>query len=186
MRTHSPDSPCFASTGAPSGGAGPPARARQIILSSVRNARAAPLAPVRLKARSVMRCKTAPTSSPISRTSRRTVFTEESGFCDNDRRRLGRFLVLALAPGELLSSSSVIGAGDQQVGKEPFFEYLAGTIRKPGKPDASAASVIAPYHLAAAMNETFGFWQVEAKGYGSVDFQTFTGLDGEAIFVEVE
>jgi hypothetical protein len=80
----------------------------------------------------------------------------------------------------------VVGAGDQQVGKEPFFEYLAGTIRKPGKPDASAASVIAPYHLAAAMNETFGFWQVEAKGYGSVDFQTFAGLDGEAIFVQVE
>src|ERR1700687_6314017 len=80
----------------------------------------------------------------------------------------------------------MVGAGDQQVGKEPLLEYLPGAFRKSRKPDTSAASVIAPYHLAAAMNETFGFWQVEAKGYGSVDFQTFTGLDGEAIFVEVE
>ena len=80
----------------------------------------------------------------------------------------------------------MVGAGDQQVGKEPFFEYLPGTIRKPGKPDTSAASVIAPYHLATAMNEAFGFWQIEAKSHGTVDFQAFTGLDGEAIFMQVE
>jgi hypothetical protein len=36
------------------------------------------------------------------------------------------------------------------------------------------------------MNKTFGFWQIETKVYSSVDFQTFTGLDGEAIFVQVE
>jgi hypothetical protein len=36
------------------------------------------------------------------------------------------------------------------------------------------------------MNETLGFWQIEAKRYGSVDFQAFAGLDGEAVFVQVE
>src|SRR6202158_1662901 len=80
----------------------------------------------------------------------------------------------------------MVGAGDQQVGKEQFLEYLPGTFRKSRKPDTSAASVVAPYHLATAMNETFGFWQIETKVYSSVDFQAFTGLDGEAIFVQVE
>ena len=77
LRTHSPDNPWFTSTGAPSGGAGSPVRARQIILSSVSSAKAAPVAPVRFKARPVMSCKTASTSSPISRSSRRTASTGE-------------------------------------------------------------------------------------------------------------
>src|SRR5260221_11605481 len=80
----------------------------------------------------------------------------------------------------------MVGAGDQQVGKEPFFEDLTRTLRKTGKPDTSAAGVIAPYHLRTAMNETFGFRKVETKAYSAVDFESFTGLDGEAIFMHIE
>jgi hypothetical protein len=36
------------------------------------------------------------------------------------------------------------------------------------------------------MNVTFGFRQIEAKRYGPVHFQAFTGLDGEALFVQIE
>jgi hypothetical protein len=80
----------------------------------------------------------------------------------------------------------MVGAGDQQVGKEPFFEDLTRTLRKTGKPDTSAASVIAPYHLRTGMNETFGFRKIETEVYSSVDFESFTGLDGEAIFMHIE
>jgi hypothetical protein len=63
---------------------------------------------------------------------------------------------------------------------------LPGTLGEPGKPDASAARVIAPHYLATAMNVTLGFRQIEAKRYGPVHLQPFTGLDGEALFVQVE
>jgi hypothetical protein len=36
------------------------------------------------------------------------------------------------------------------------------------------------------MYVTFGFRQIEAKRYGPVHLQPFTGLDGEALFVQVE
>jgi hypothetical protein len=36
------------------------------------------------------------------------------------------------------------------------------------------------------MNVTLGFRKIEAKGYSAVDLQRLTGLDGEALFVQIE
>jgi hypothetical protein len=71
----------------------------------------------------------------------------------------------------------------------PFLKscgYVAGTLRKRGKLDTSAARFIAPDHLATAVNVSFCFRQIEAQGYGPVHFQRFTGLDSEAVFVPIE
>jgi len=67
------------SRGAPNGGAGSPVRTRQVIWSPVKNARAAPLDSVRLRAQSAMNWRTAATSFPRSRTLRRTVSIAASG-----------------------------------------------------------------------------------------------------------
>jgi hypothetical protein len=36
------------------------------------------------------------------------------------------------------------------------------------------------------MNETFGFREIKTKRDASIHFQAFAGLDGEAVFVQVE
>jgi hypothetical protein len=76
--------------------------------------------------------------------------------------------------------------GDQQISQEPFFQYSPRTWRKGAESNASAASVVAPDDLAAAVNVTLGFGEIEAKRDGSTNFEAFAGLNGEALFVQIE
>ena len=94
--------------------------------------------------------------------------------------------MLLLAARALLGARGVVGTANQEVGKKPLFQYLPGSVGKAGKADTCASSVIAPDHVATAMNEASCLRQIEAKRHGTVHFQGFSGLNCEAIFVQVE
>ena len=97
LRTHSPDNPSRDPGGAERRGAGSPARTRQIIWSPAKNAKAAPLDPVRPRACPAMSRKTAARLFPSSRTLPRTASTEASARYQRRRRQLHE--IDATAPG---------------------------------------------------------------------------------------
>jgi len=205
LRTHSPERPCLVSRGAPNGGAGSPVRTRQVIWSPVKNARAAPLDSVRLRAQSAMNWRTAATSFPRSRTLRRTVSIAASVRFQPRWRQprwiqataTARALLLSLSfPRSLLGSFPVtrelpgsgltVRASDQQVVEKPFLQNFLGIFGERREADPATARVIAPDDLATAMDVAFRFRQIEAERDGPIHFQALAGLDGEPMFVEVE
>ena len=76
--------------------------------------------------------------------------------------------------------------GDQQISEEPLFQDLPRTVGERAEPNASAAALVAPYNLAAAVNVAFGFGKIEAKRNGPIHFEGFSRLNSEAFFMQVE